>query len=130
MNYIQKENLGRCSNCGADNVRSPKTSKIFCGDKCWLNNPQAQNYNRPQRQYQPKPQRQEPDWDAVSERDFLHREWTAAKISAKDIIVILIQQGKLEIEKLRPAIKDLAEYLYGLRQPKEDIPKDYNEEGV
>ena len=26
---------GKCKHCGADNVRSPKTNKIFCSEKCW-----------------------------------------------------------------------------------------------
>ena len=30
------EEFGRCRDCGAQNVKSPKTGKIFCSAKCWL----------------------------------------------------------------------------------------------
>ena len=30
------EALGKCKFCQANNVRSPKTDKIFCSEKCWL----------------------------------------------------------------------------------------------
>jgi len=29
---------GKCDKCGANMVMNPKTSKIFCENKCWLNN--------------------------------------------------------------------------------------------
>lgn len=29
--------LGECNKCGANMVKSPKTGKIFCEKKCWLN---------------------------------------------------------------------------------------------
>jgi uncharacterized Zn finger protein (UPF0148 family) len=29
---------GVCKKCGAEMVKSPKTGKVFCSAKCWLNN--------------------------------------------------------------------------------------------
>ncbi|MFA5990465.1 MAG: hypothetical protein WC803_12790 [Sphingomonas sp.] len=31
-----KSPYGQCKDCGADRVRSPKTGKEFCSEKCWL----------------------------------------------------------------------------------------------
>ena len=31
------EALGKCKFCQANNVRNPKTGKVFCSAKCWLN---------------------------------------------------------------------------------------------
>jgi hypothetical protein len=37
--------FGTCKFCGADNVKSPKTQKIFCSAKCWLNKkPEPRGY--------------------------------------------------------------------------------------
>lgn len=33
----QKAEYGLCPKCKANNVKSPKTGKIFCEKKCWLN---------------------------------------------------------------------------------------------
>ena len=33
------ENYGTCNFCGANRIKSPKTGKIYCQEKCWLNNP-------------------------------------------------------------------------------------------
>lgn len=41
-----ENNYGKCDFCGAKKVKSPKTGKIFCSEKCWLNpkpSPEAQN---------------------------------------------------------------------------------------
>lgn len=37
------ETLGKCKHCNANNVRSPKTGKVFCSDKCWLKRGVASN---------------------------------------------------------------------------------------
>jgi len=37
MPDVTPTDLGVCRKCGAENVVNPKTGKIFCKDKCWLN---------------------------------------------------------------------------------------------
>jgi len=38
MNYPTKVEGAPCDeNCGGKNVKNPKTGKIFCENKCWLN---------------------------------------------------------------------------------------------
>lgn len=37
MTYDYAKNYGKCQFCGADRVQNPKTQKIFCSAKCWLN---------------------------------------------------------------------------------------------
>ena len=42
----EKQSYGKCSFCGADRVKNPKTGKIFCSDKCWTkskSSPELQN---------------------------------------------------------------------------------------
>ena len=34
--YSDEEDLGKCSNCSATNLRSQK-GKVYCSAKCWLN---------------------------------------------------------------------------------------------
>jgi hypothetical protein len=33
--------MEKCSFCGADKVLNPKTGKMFCKDKCWVNGPKV-----------------------------------------------------------------------------------------
>jgi len=49
MNYPPSQTYGTCDKCGGAKVKNPKTGKIFCENKCWLNQPTAQTP-------QPKPQ--------------------------------------------------------------------------
>ena len=39
---IKVEGQPCSNNCGGKYVKNPKTNKIFCENKCWLNNPQPQ----------------------------------------------------------------------------------------
>jgi hypothetical protein len=38
-NMAYNETFGKCKFCGADMVKSPKTGKVFCSEKCWLKEP-------------------------------------------------------------------------------------------
>ena len=93
---------GQCEKCGAPNVRW-RSGSVGCSAKCWLRNQPPQRPAQPQKaddMYYPGNQTQfvnkggnlevkkETNWDEVSERDFLHKEWTSAKISAKDITLM------------------------------------------
>lgn len=44
MEHNQAETFGKCNFCGADKVKSPKTGKIFCSEKCWLKDQPAKPY--------------------------------------------------------------------------------------
>lgn len=33
----QSADTGKCRHCGGENIFNPKTGKIFCKAKCWLN---------------------------------------------------------------------------------------------
>ena len=46
---IDKTDYGTCSYCGAKKVFNPKTGKVFCEKKCWLNRPSAGQTNIPPR---------------------------------------------------------------------------------
>jgi hypothetical protein len=37
--------MQKCQKCGADMVQNPKTGKIFCKDKCWLNGQTTQSFS-------------------------------------------------------------------------------------
>ncbi len=43
QNY--QENLGTCQYCGANNIRSQRTGKVYCSAKCWLKNQPQQSYS-------------------------------------------------------------------------------------
>jgi hypothetical protein len=46
----EKKTYGKCSFCGADRVKNPKTGKIFCSDKCWTKSKSPSELkNRPER---------------------------------------------------------------------------------
>jgi uncharacterized Zn finger protein (UPF0148 family) len=50
-------NLGRCKFCGSENVRNPKTGKVFCSEKCWLK-------NKPN-EFGSYPQKKETNWPEI-----------------------------------------------------------------
>ena len=37
---------GVCEQCGGEKVLNPKTGKIFCKNKCWLNKTQTATYTK------------------------------------------------------------------------------------
>ena len=40
-------NYGNCPYCGAPRVQNPRTGKIFCSEKCWLNKAKTPNKSYP-----------------------------------------------------------------------------------
>lgn len=40
MTDFREPNYGQCQYCQAPKVKNPKTGKIFCANKCWLNKKQ------------------------------------------------------------------------------------------
>jgi hypothetical protein len=82
-------NLGRCKFCGSENVRNPKTGKIFCADKCWLK-------NKPNElgAYPPK----KPDWDKIRHEKSEGLAKGAAFNKACDIVIAMYQKGDVTRE--------------------------------
>ena len=51
--------------CGGKNVKSPKTGKVFCENKCWLNTTSTPQ-NAPEAQISPLKAPEKPNWDKIS----------------------------------------------------------------
>lgn len=65
QNYGQNYGLGVCKFCGAPNIRSQRTGKVYCQNKCWLQ-------NQPQGNFQPRPAPQKIDWQEISKGKVRH----------------------------------------------------------
>ena len=73
MAYAQKVVGGICPDCGAKYILNPKTNKIFCENKCWLDpskqvKKQDPNWakNVPESIKKPEPVKA-PNWDRIRE---------------------------------------------------------------
>jgi len=83
---MESQAYGSCKFCGAKNVKSPKTGKIFCSEKCWLKQPgavdQYGSYVKP-----------EPDWDAIRDDKANGLARGAAFNKAVDVTVARYNKG-------------------------------------
>jgi hypothetical protein len=93
--------FGNCKFCGAENVRNPKTGKVFCSNKCWLNKPQQNSTlpNNAEPVYSAAPT---PDWDKINGKK---AEDIRANVVLKGIFDLIIA-GKVDIAKWRIAADD------------------------
>lgn len=63
----QQQDYGQCAKCGASKVLNPRTNKIFCQAKCWLNGGNNANQNLGARTASQGAKTGSPDWDAIAE---------------------------------------------------------------
>ena len=97
MDYT-KTNYGNCDFCGAEKVRNPKTGKIFCSQKCWLNKPPDMGGQYPPKRLPPdagiKYEKDEdtPDWDAIKTREYEKQNHLGAR---RDAIQVCIANAKV-----------------------------------
>jgi len=89
--------MENCRQCGGERVLNPKTQKMFCKNKCWLNTPNAQN--TAQRAFTQKA-------EINNEERVNGMKW----LNAKNNACLLIAHGKYELSKLR----ELANKIYKL----------------
>lgn len=102
MTYTQKPKIAGnpCEQCGAKLVLSPKTGKIFCEKKCWLNKPQGHPTQDTQDDVIQVPENK-PDWDSINAKKEQGMAHLNAKNNATAIIVALI--GNSGLAEFRPA---------------------------
>ena len=99
------QNYGQCNFCGANNVKSPRTGKIFCADKCWLKNKPNEYGAYPSKQgQQPK---QEPNWDKIRDEKRTDIWHAVAFKEAVNIALHLSSKGSITDEMIVSKIKEL-----------------------
>lgn len=103
-------NYGVCKFCGANNVKSPKTGKIFCSDKCWLKKPDDTG------SYAPAPKKESPNWDEINARKEEGMEWLNAKNNAALIVGAAIRSGQLSYENWENEYKGVAEKIFNFQE--------------
>ncbi|MCK9370810.1 hypothetical protein M0R04_12950 [Candidatus Dojkabacteria bacterium] len=104
--------FGNCKHCGAPNVKNPKTGKIFCQNKCWLNGSGSQKIA-------PKPQGVANFDKFNANRNEDIKEHMAIKLAFEAWVA-----GKIQ----KDDIKTTAQWIYTIRllreNPKGDIQGD------
>ena len=111
MGYEQKVEGQQCT-CGAKYVKNPKTGKVFCEAKCWLNAPNQGNQQPTPPGGQNTPNSAPVDWDKVNKKKEKGMTWLNAKNNA-----CLIIANKPEL-KVKDHFQDLAELIYLAEAPK------------
>lgn len=116
---------GNCRFCGAPNTIGRDSGKIYCSEKCWLQNPQQQAYNRPQRQYpqpQRQPQRQEPNWNAIRQEKAEDIRENVLIKEACEFVRVMYQKGDINVNQIISSVKKMITQLRNI-DDEEDIPE-------
>lgn len=104
MPYQQKQVGGICPDCGGKYVQNPKTQKIFCENKCWLNpsmQKPKQDWVKPEvrqqfaKPAQPAQQVDKPNWPAIREEKADDIRGNVALKGAID----LVTSGKINLDE-------------------------------
>jgi reverse gyrase len=63
-----------CPSCGGKYVKSPNTGKVFCENKCWLNQPQQSFKGQPTQAFKQQlvQEKQDEKWENIAERKVRH----------------------------------------------------------
>ena len=119
MNGYNQENLGTCAHCGANNIRSQRTGKVFCSNKCWLRNQPKQGFSG---QYAQDQQRTEPYKEVIDYKngkisDMVDRKEMAiavmnAKSGAAGIVAASIHAGELKSSDWFIRYQEIANRIY------------------
>lgn len=102
---MNNQNFGVCKDCGAPMAKNPKTGKIFCSEKCWL--------NQPQKQFR-QPVRQEPNWDSIRAQKEEHIEYLNAKNVASTLLAAAIQSKEITLKEAMEKFRPLTNWIYTL----------------
>jgi len=108
MAYPEKKVGGICPDCGGKYVQNPRTSKLFCENKCWLNKQQGV----------PADTRGE-EIKKMHEEKKENIRWQGAKNKSVDIALAKMAEIQGD-EALQAEIKKWANFLYKLEP--DDIP--------
>lgn len=121
-------NYGICKFCGAPNTQSRVTGKIYCSEKCWLDNPQQQRYDRPARQFQP--QKPEPNWRAIRQEKTEDIRANVLLKEACEFTRAMYQKGEIKADQIISAVARMFGELKEISDVEElEKPKEYpNEE--
>jgi uncharacterized Zn finger protein (UPF0148 family) len=96
------QNYGNCKFCGAENVKNPKTGKVFCSEKCWLKN----------KNQSAVPQKQEPNWEEIRERKEESMSFLNSKNNAAILLAAAIRVGQLTLEDALRMYEQVAKTIY------------------
>lgn len=96
MNNTPKIAGQPCEFCQAKLVKSPKSGKIFCSDKCWLKpKPQGHPTQDKQDDVIQVPE-QGVDWDEVRRKNSEGPNHGAARNNAVDLVIKMLELGILK----------------------------------
>lgn len=86
-----EQSYGQCRDCGAKNVKSPKTGKIFCSEKCWLKKDGAVD------EYGSYVRHDKPDWDAIRQEKAEGQAKGAVFNKVMDLAIAMYEKGELKV---------------------------------
>lgn len=104
-------NYGVCEKCGAEKVKNPKTGKIFCKEKCWLNNPVPGTTTK-----YVYPKKEQPDWDEIRARKETGMEWLNAKNNAAVLLSAAIQKGEIGLNQALDEYEKITYRIFSLQE--------------
>ena len=112
---MEKQIYEPCKSCGSERVLNPKTGKVFCKAKCWLNGDNQGTPEAPRRPYTPKTV--EPNWDAIQANKEEGMRFLNSLNNAATLLSGAIQAG-LSLEEALNQYESVAQKIYELGSPK------------
>lgn len=121
--------FGMCKFCGAEMVKSPKTGKIFCSDKCWTKNEQKEGGFSGQvakagiaaDPYQKVMATKNEYIEKAQDRKDESMRILNAKNGAAEITVALIEKGFVQPKDIESCFRKYADYIYAY-EPVVNLP--------
>lgn len=112
MENIQKQEGGICPDCGGTYIKNPKTGKIFCENKCWLNNGQPFQEDP----IKSSPSQEDEKWQKITGRKEQGMNWLNAKRGSAELVSALIISKMLPMPT-EDALKHYAKFFFEMEPP-------------
>lgn len=123
MENNEKQEGGICPDCGGTYIKNPKTGKIFCENKCWL------NHGRPYREDTGSSSLNNEDekWRKIHARKEEGMNWLNAKRGSAELVSALIIAKMLPMPT-EDALRHYARFFYEMEPPVSEETPDNDEQ--
>lgn len=103
MAYNYTEEFGKCKFCGAPMVKSPRTGKVFCSEKCWL---------KKQAGYNPSEAKEVGIERAQERKGESMRLMSSGRDAVQIVVAEMAQGGAWDEEMIKQKIESWKSYFY------------------
>lgn len=119
MENIEKQEGGICPDCGGTYIKNPKTGKIFCENKCWLNNGQPYQEDKSQS----SPDNKDEKWQKITAKKEQGMNWLNAKRGSAELVSALIISKMLTMPT-EDALRHYAKFFFDMEPPTDESAPD------